>query len=134
MGVVERASIKSMKADGRMCLNCPRPIDMGTDAMVWTGGPRYCTQCSRPQKVAMRFKLQRSVWCVEFLEPRSRLPLAPCCRFQDGAKIRELIHRTPSRLTLAENQALDLGLSNGLGELDILITTEQLRKLKVKRV
>jgi len=60
------------------------------------------------------------------------LPVAPCRRFQDAEKIRELIRRTPSRLNLAENQALDFGITRGLGAIDIEVTADQLRKLKSK--
>ncbi len=133
MGIAERASIPRMREEGRMCLDCPRPLDMGVGAMAWKGGSRFCDRCGRPQRVTLRYRMERDVWCVEFLDSRSHLPVAPLWRVLDAEKIRELIRRTPTRFTLADRQALDLGLSNGRGAIGIEVTADQLRKLKEKK-
>ena len=132
MSRVQSVAREGMRADGRMCRECSRPLDLGVGAVAWKGGLRSCDRCERPRTLALRFKVERGIWCVEFLDPRSRFPVAPCRRFQDEEKIRELIRRTPSRFNLADKQALDVGLSRGMGELDIQVTADQLRKLQGK--
>ncbi len=58
------------------------------------------------------------------------LPMALPLRFQDSAKIRELISKTPTRWTLAERQAFEFGIATGNGRCDVQLTMEQLKALK----
>jgi hypothetical protein len=130
MASPDRHAIARMKADGRMCFSCARPLDMGVGALAWTGGVRYCDRCGRSQRVGLTFRVEHGVWHVNFVDQRSRMTIVPTWRVQDPEKIRELVRRTSTRFNLADNQAFDLGLSNGRGAIDIELTAEQLRSLK----
>ena len=49
--------------------------------------------------------------------------------FVDSAKIEELIARTNTRMVLEDRQALELGLRNGLGAVNLTLTDNQYRKI-----
>jgi hypothetical protein len=121
-----RATAEDMRDTGRMCIYCPRLLDV----LIWHGGPRSCDHCAQLQPVTLRFKFERSVWWVQFLNPKSYLPLAPPLRFQEPTKIRELVGRTPTRWTLGERQAFEYGLVTGDGRCDIQLTMKQLKALR----
>ncbi len=72
----------------------------------------------------------RGEWVCGFLEPDLKTPVGRSRSFGKEAKLRELIARTPTKLTLADHQALDAGIANGRGGLYLELTGEQYRKLK----
>src|ERR1700749_1883930 len=103
--------VQDMREGGRMCAYCPRLLDVRS----WYGGPRACDHCARPQPVTLKFKMEHSVWRLDFLHPITSFPLAPTWKLADAGKVRELVSRTPTRWTLGERQAFEFGLIMGEG-------------------
>jgi hypothetical protein len=99
------------------------------DPWNWPGGERYCDRCEGPRKVYMGFFTRRG-WSCTFLEPDLKTPIGPIRKFGSEDKLRELIARTPTKLTLADRQAFDHAIANGRGGIYLELTAEQYRKLR----
>ena len=118
-----------MRASGRMCSRCRRPIDVGQ----WPGGERLCTRCERLASVILKMTLASGYWSLEFLDARTRLLLGPRRRVQHADSVLEMVGRTPTRMTLEERAIFEMILQGGRGELRLVLSGDQLSKVKTGR-
>jgi hypothetical protein len=78
----------------------------------------------------LRFRYDQGVWCCDFLDPDSKLPVGRQRRLQTADAIRTMVNRTHTPLGGPRKATFDNALENGMGELVLEVTGEQFIKLK----
>lgn len=75
-------------------------------------------------------KFERRVdWHITFIDAVQGRPLARSLTYRDATKIVELARRGGHPMNLEGRQALDMGISNGLGSVTLKLNREQYAKL-----
>ena len=82
-------------------------------------------------RVYMRFERVLGLWRVSFTALGSSDRLRDFT-FSDGRKIEEMAERGGALRDLATKQGLQVGLRNGLGGIELKLTSEQFDKLRVR--
>ena len=116
-----------MRLEGKICCACkvglPPPH---------TPGEQYCQRCRpAPRKVYMFFFLRKG-WHCAFLEPDLKTPLPRKFTFASEEKVRELVERAGGFKKLEDRQAFDYALTIGRGGVNLNLTEEQYKKLKLQ--
>jgi hypothetical protein len=121
----ERVSTTRQRLAGKICAICSNTIDLG----MWPGGERRCDKCAGIRKVYMTY-FHRDGWSVQFLEPDLKTPVGRIRQLGSLDKVKELIARTPTRLDLAADQAIEHAITVGRGGMYLDLTAEQYQKLR----
>jgi hypothetical protein len=88
-------------------------------------------------RVYLNFFLRQSgtsggEWVVQFSPPSLDRALGPIRVWQSSDVIRELIRRTPTKMDLAANQALELAFQMGRGAIFLDLLPEQYASLHLR--
>jgi len=119
-----------MRRAGKICCSCGLAIDAGT----WhKPGERVCDRCNpanKPRRVRLAFIRVGAHWHCSFSDEDRRVSLPRTYSFAIEDKIAGLARCGGGLKCLADIQALEHGLRGGRGNVDLLLTPEQYRKLE----
>jgi hypothetical protein len=126
-------STTRMRLAGKICCLCGRHLD----TMLWQPlGERVCEACEAKRSTTPEFRrihvsfVLRDRWYCTFMEGDLRTPAAPDRTFTNAYKMVEMIRRGNGLRDLASKQAVEHAIRSGRGNVDLLLTDEQYRKLR----
>ena len=128
----ERSSTTRMRLAGKICCFCGRYLDR----TLWQPpGERACDSCAAQRAQAPKLRrihmsfVFRERWYCTFIEEDLRTQAAPPRTFTNPDNMVEMIRRGNGLRDLASKQAVEHAIMTGRGNVNLLLTPEQYKRL-----